>query len=99
MATIGKSCFLSVSVKYHNAPLQSCIAYYIFLQDLPTSIGRLRSMSVFNVDRNRITDIPVEIGKCTRLNVLSLRDNRLLRLPQELGRLEDLHVLDVSGNR
>ncbi|WAR16309.1 SCRIB-like protein [Mya arenaria] len=67
--------------------------------ELPHTIGELRKLTNFNVDRNRLTEIPTDIGRCKKLDILSMRDNLLLRLPQELGYLKELHVLDVSGNR
>lgn len=37
------------------------IFLWILLQDLPNSIGKLKSLHNLNVDRNRLTEIPVEV--------------------------------------
>ena len=69
------------------------------LRQLPTSIGNLKRMYHFNVDKNLLEIIPSDLGKLTALSVLSMRDNKLVRLPNEIGNLKEMTVLDVAENR
>lgn len=39
----------------------TCVCLFVF-QELPSSIGRLKRMTNFNVDRNRLTEIPVDVS-------------------------------------
>ncbi|VDL97629.1 unnamed protein product [Schistocephalus solidus] len=70
-----------------------------YLSTLPSSIGQLRKMIHFNVDKNQLCELPSAIGDCVSLNILSLRDNNLHRLPADIGNCRMLRVIDVSGNR
>ena len=36
--------------------------FSIFIQELPTSIGKLKNLTNFNVDRNRLPELPREVS-------------------------------------
>ena len=96
-----------------NMKLKSDVFFFVFscdnlqeliltdnkLRQLPTSIGNLKRMYHFNVDKNLLEIIPSDLGKLTALSVLSMRDNKLVRLPNEIGNLKEMTVLDVAENR
>ena len=39
----------------------------MYLQELPTTIGKLKKLTNFNVDRNRLTEIPVDVSYICRV--------------------------------
>ena len=51
---------VNVEDQYYQAKLN--YSYFFFVQDLPSSIGKLSDLSVLNVDRNQLQILPVEVS-------------------------------------
>ncbi|WOL06372.1 plant intracellular Ras-group-related LRR protein 7 [Canna indica] len=60
------------------------------IEQLPTTIGVLRSVKVLILDGNRITNLPDELGFLSRLEKLSITGNSLICLPKTIGDLSNL---------
>jgi hypothetical protein len=68
---------------------------------LPSSVGNLEEISIFDVAINAISGpIPEEIGSLTKVKILYISTNSLTgSLPESLGNLRLLDDCDVDNNR
>lgn len=68
------------------------------LTKVPSEIGKLVNLQVFDASNNKLRSLPAEIGDLIRLRELLLSNNYLRTLPFEMGRLFNLQMLAVKGN-
>ncbi|MBA0563510.1 hypothetical protein Golob_008485 [Gossypium lobatum] len=69
------------------------------IEQLPSTIGNLRSLKAMILDGNRITSLPDELGELVKLEKLSISGNMLTSLPNTIGSLRNLSLLNVSNNK
>ena len=65
------------------------------LEDFPSWIGQLKSLSQLGLSNINIKRLPKEIGKLTNLSILDLSSNPLLSLPLEFSNLRKLKSLNL----
>lgn len=70
-----------------------------FLETLPESIGKLRSLRLLSAGRNMLKTLPESIGELQHLNTLWLSHNRLKELPASCACLPALEDLNLHDNR
>lgn len=68
------------------------------LTHLPSTIGRLKNLSLLNASNNELLELPEEIGMLVNLRSLLVFDNNLHTLPFEIGYLYQLETLGIEGN-
>ena len=68
------------------------------LSKLPSSIGKLKLLSLLDASNNALTELPAELGMLTNLRHLHLFDNQIAEFPAELGTLYQLETLGIEGN-
>ena len=68
------------------------------LDDLPTSLARMRTLKILLVANNLLTHLPETITNLTQLVLLDLTHNKLTSLPQNLGSLRVLQTLRLGQN-
>ena len=68
------------------------------LSHLPSTIGRLKNLSLLNASNNELLELPEEIGMLVNLRSLLVFDNSLHTLPFEIGYLHQLEILGIEGN-
>jgi len=68
------------------------------LEDLPSSLGSLRSLRYLDVSHNNLEVLPARFSELTSLVTLKLNHNRLFCLPQGIGSLTSLEHLAAVGN-
>ena len=61
-------------------------------QGLPSGIGKLTDLEVFNAAHNSLEMIPEGLCRCPRLRMLDLRRNKLLTLPDTIHRITELDL-------
>ncbi|VVA35268.1 PREDICTED: receptor [Prunus dulcis] len=73
----------------------------IFVRDIPTVIGKLKSLKGLNFSHNQLTSyIPRSFGNLTNLEWLDISTNRLVgEIPRDLADLAMLAKLHLSENR
>ncbi|CAG2233960.1 unnamed protein product [Mytilus edulis] len=69
------------------------------LDDLPSSLARIRTLKFLLVANNLLTHLPETITNLTHLIMLDLTHNKLTSLPQNLGSLRVLQTLKLANNR
>ncbi|XP_018497358.1 protein flightless-1 [Galendromus occidentalis] len=65
---------------------------------IPSGIGKLHNLQVFQAANNNLEMIPEGVVRCGRLKKLVLANNRLITVPEAIHLLTDLEVLDLSNN-
>jgi len=68
------------------------------LDNLPKSIGNLKSLKKLNLENNDLKVLPKGICNLTKLENLDIRKNKLEEIPDSIGNLKSLTSLDVSQN-
>ncbi|KAF5838175.1 hypothetical protein DUNSADRAFT_3300 [Dunaliella salina] len=68
------------------------------LEDLPSSLGSLRSLRHLDASHNNLEVLPARFSELTSLVTLKLNHNRLFCLPQGIGSLTSLEYLAAVGN-
>ncbi|KAK8985577.1 hypothetical protein V6N11_068830 [Hibiscus sabdariffa] len=83
-----------------SGPLKSLEVSSSYLQELPDSIGNLRSLEMLDLSYSSLTgSIPAALGNLTQLKHLDLSENNLSGLfPISVFNLTQLGFLDLSGN-
>ena len=79
--------------------LQSFIARYNQLQELPARFESLASLLKLDLSNNLLSELPPGLGTMPVLQTLDLNSNHLVRLPHELCHLRMLKTLLLHGNR
>ncbi|XP_071144009.1 leucine-rich repeat protein soc-2 homolog [Mytilus edulis] len=69
------------------------------LDDLPSSLARIRTLKFLLVANNLLTHLPETITNLTHLIMLDLTHNKLTSLPQNLGSLRVLQTLKLGQNQ
>ena len=69
------------------------------LQELPSDIGQLTSLTILNISWNKITKLPNSISNLQSLTILNAMSNRIDKLPQSIGQLRSLVSLKLSLNQ
>lgn len=69
------------------------------LKTLPSEIGKLENLKVFNISNNQFTGIPAEIGKFKKLETFNASSNQITDVPAEIGHLSTLQELNLSNNK
>ncbi|KAI3896559.1 hypothetical protein MKW92_043228 [Papaver armeniacum] len=57
------------------------------IERLPVNLGKLESLKMLTLDRNRLTSFPDELGFLRKLEQLAVSRNLLTSLPETIGRL------------
>ncbi len=70
-----------------------------YLQIIPNSIGRIRTLQLLDLSNNQLKLLPDSIGRLKSLKNLSLNDNKIEKLPESLGNIESLKLLDLKNNQ
>lgn len=65
---------------------------------LPSGLGNLRNLQIFDCSYSELAELPSELGQLTNLQKLDCSDNELTGLPSELGQLTNLQTLNCSSN-
>jgi Leucine-rich repeat (LRR) protein len=65
------------------------------LTSLPASLC-LATITILNLEHNRLTKLPEALGKLVKLKKLELHNNPLAELPSSIGELQCLELLDIS---
>lgn len=73
--------------------------FFLQLEQLPVTIGRLQNLLILNLCNNRLTSLPSELGLLKKLHTLNLGLNQLEALPASIGALKELRHLGLSDNR
>ena len=76
----------------------------LFLSDnqiiyLPSNIGDLSKLKLFDLTRNQLSEIPSALGDLINLTAISFWDNNISDLPSSLSSLANLDYLDIEGNQ
>lgn len=66
---------------------------------LPSAIGQLKNLRIFNASKNQLESIPDTIIGLTKLKAVNLSQNRLSDLPKEIGSLPCLIILILNQNK
>jgi internalin A len=69
------------------------------LDELPQSIGNLKSLKSLWLGGNRLRELPDSMKELRQLRKLYLWGNELIRLPEWIGDLKDLRELHLGKNR
>ncbi len=67
--------------------------------DIPEDVGKLTSLTRFQVQDQRLTSVPESIGNLVHLQILKLGGNDITRLPDAIGNLTALTTLHIYDNR
>ncbi|KRY42249.1 Protein flightless-1 -like protein, partial [Trichinella spiralis] len=65
---------------------------------VPTGIGKLINLEIFQAAHNRLELVPEGVCRCVKLRRLKLNNNRLVTMPSSVYFLVDLVELDVRNN-
>lgn len=65
---------------------------------IPSGIGKLSSLEVFNASNNDLEMIPESLCRCGALKKLNLSSNKLVTLPEAIHLYTDLDQLDLRNN-
>eukprot|EP00300_Choanocystis_sp_HF-7_P019782 c20429_g1_i1.p1 GENE.c20429_g1_i1~~c20429_g1_i1.p1 ORF type:complete len:1220 (+),score=247.87 c20429_g1_i1:200-3661(+) len=68
------------------------------LVSLPSQIGRLTSLTVFDISNIGVKTLPTEIGRLTALTRLDFGANHVAVIPSQIGRLTALRKFVASQN-
>jgi internalin A len=74
------------------------ILYPLFMTKLPGEVGKLTSLTAFDLSFNNFVTLPPELWQLTNLVSLNLSNNKLLTLSSGIGQLTNLSFLDLSNN-
>lgn len=69
------------------------------INDLPISIGLLKSLKELDLQRSSIRTLPESVGQLKQLERLDLRDSNITELPDSIGNLSSLQMLGLSGTQ
>jgi len=69
-----------------------------FIEELPSSIGKLKCLKRLVVYDNALQFLPEELGELLLLSYCNVRFNRLERLPPAIGKLTALRELHLESN-
>lgn len=94
----GNSCNLKLMCKSY-CEFQNVLLFFLQLEQLPVTIGRLQNLLVLNLCNNRLTSLPSELGLLKELHTLNLGLNQLEALPASIGALKELRHIGLSDNR
>ena len=76
---------------FENKPnLQKLIVRENYVESLPKSIGKLKSLFVMNFSKNKLKDLPEEVSNLKCLKYLNLSYNQLTSLSKSLTTLDNL---------
>ena len=69
------------------------------IENIPSSIGNLKTLKVLNLIDNSIRELPLEIGNLIQLKKLNLSCNKITNLPESMASLRALESLNLSHNK
>lgn len=70
-----------------------------YIECLPSTFTRLRSLVDINIAKNRLYNVPEGMSSLTCLKRLILDGNNLELLPEDIGAISSLEHLDLARNR
>lgn len=68
------------------------------LEAIPSSIGKLTTLTYLDFSRNYLCELPEEIKMLTKLGEINLTDNNFSSIPSVLFEFEDLRAIRLNGN-
>lgn len=74
-------------------------ATYGAVDEIPETIGKLKTLEKLQIQDQRLTFVPVEIGELGNLKTLNLGGNKISGLPASVGKLTSLESLLVFDNK
>ena len=75
--------------------VQINLPYNNLAGDIPSEIGNLDSLSIFDIGYNSVYSIPSSIGNLITLDTLALYACEINLLPPEIGNLSDLNYINI----
>ena len=70
-----------------------------YLEELPTSINKLKNLKRLTSEVNQLRELPQAIGELSNLTVLSVSNNQLSVLPSHIKHFKNLRALELSYNQ